>query len=41
MDEETDNVVTDAENLEVDDDELCKRRREISKWKVEKKVIIY
>lgn len=33
---ETDNVTTvDAKNVEIDDDELCKRRREISKWKVE------
>ncbi|VDK75806.1 unnamed protein product, partial [Onchocerca ochengi] len=35
--EEMDDVAVDAENIEVDDDEVCKRRREISKWKIETK----
>lgn len=40
-DEEIDDVTVGAENVEVDDDELCKRRREISKWKVEEKVTTF
>uniref|UniRef100_A0A0R3RVA2 Claspin n=1 Tax=Elaeophora elaphi TaxID=1147741 RepID=A0A0R3RVA2_9BILA len=35
--EETENGTVGAENVEVDEDELCKRRREISKWKVEER----
>uniref|UniRef100_A0A183H7H9 Claspin n=1 Tax=Onchocerca flexuosa TaxID=387005 RepID=A0A183H7H9_9BILA len=36
--EKMDDVAVDAEN-EVDDDEICKRRREISKWKIETKKV--
>ncbi|CAG9537498.1 unnamed protein product [Cercopithifilaria johnstoni] len=37
VDEEIDNVTVETETVEIDDDELCKRRREISKWKVEER----
>ncbi|EJD74957.1 hypothetical protein LOAG_17809 [Loa loa] len=36
-DKEIDNITVDTENVEIDDDELCKRRREISKWKLEER----
>lgn len=33
-DKEIEEVTIDTENIEVNEDELCKRRREISKWKI-------
>lgn len=39
-DKETDDVTDDGEDDEVDDSELIKRRREISKWKIEQRVIL-